>query len=62
MHICLTINMVAEMVRITYPTANNLVGEFTKLGLVRRVDQNQRNKRFSYYDYVQLLQEGTELI
>ncbi|WP_418792604.1 Fic family protein [Phosphitispora sp. TUW77] len=57
-----TINMVADMVGISYPTANNLVTEFTESGLMRQIDQNQRNKRFSYYNYVQLLQEGTELI
>lgn len=56
-----TINKVADILDITYPTASSLVNDFCDLGLLRSSSQVQRNKKFSYFEYVNILQAGTEL-
>lgn len=56
-----TINKVAEILGVSYPTASSLVKDFCDIGLLRSSSQVQRNKRFSYFEYVNILQAGTEL-
>lgn len=56
-----TINKVAEMLEVSYPTASSLVNDFCDVGLLRNSSKVQRNKKFSYYEYVNILQAGTEL-
>ncbi len=56
-----TINKVAEMLDVSYPTASNLVNDFCDIGLLKTVSKVQRNKKFSYYQYIEILQAGTEL-
>ena len=56
-----TINKVAEMLGVSYPTASSLVNDFCDIGLLRSTSQLHRNKRFSYFEYVNILQAGTEL-
>lgn len=56
-----TINKVAEILEVSYPTASLLVIGFCDLGLLKSNSRAQRNKRFSYFEYVNILQAGTEL-
>ncbi len=56
-----TINSVANILDVTYPTANTLVNEFYKLGILSFDTKTQRNRRYIYSHYVGLLQAGTEL-
>jgi Fic family protein len=55
------INKVAEILNVSYPTASALVNEFCDIGLLRMSNNVQRNKKFSYYHYIDILQAGTEL-
>lgn len=57
----ITIGKVAEMLEVSYPTANALVNDFCNIGLLKSSSKTQRNKKFSYYEYVNMLQAGTEL-
>jgi len=57
----MTINKVAEMLEVSYPAASSLVNDFCDAGLLRNSSLGQRNKKFSYYEYVNMLQAGTEL-
>lgn len=60
-HPLITIGKVAEMLEVSYPTANTLVNDFCNIGLLKSNSQTQRNKKFSYFEYVNILQAGTEL-
>lgn len=57
----LTINRVANILTVSYPTANALVSDFCKLGILRYNPKVQRNKKFKYTQYIELLETGTEL-
>jgi Fic family protein len=56
-----TINKVAGILEVSYPTASSLVNDFCDIGILRSSSQMQRNKRFSYSEYINILQTGTEL-
>jgi Fic family protein len=56
-----TINKVAELLGVSYPTASSVVNDFCDIGILRSSSQGQRNKRFSNFEYVNILQAGTEL-
>lgn len=45
----------AKALRITYPTANNLMARFAHLGLVEETSGRDRNRVFVYKPYVDLL-------
>ncbi|AFV02845.1 MULTISPECIES: Fic family protein [unclassified Dehalobacter] len=60
-HPMITISKVADLLDTSYPTANNLVNQFCRLGILDNPSQ-QRNKKFNFREYIDILQEGTELI
>ncbi len=60
-HPIVNIKKVAEFLDVSYPTANTLVGELCNIGILEQVAQSQRNKRYSYSKYIDVLQVGTEL-
>ncbi|MEX2443479.1 MAG: Fic family protein [Alkalispirochaeta sp.] len=53
-HPILTVTDVKELVNISYPAANDLVGRFERLGILEETTGNQRNRRFIYRPYVEL--------
>lgn len=57
----ITINKVAELLDVTYPTANSLVAEFCNQKILTYDPKIQRNKKFRYLNYIELLESGTEL-
>lgn len=55
-------NSVTEMLDISYPTASNIVEEFVRLGILFDITPDQqRNKRYCFSEYVDILSRGTEL-
>ena len=48
------INLVAEWLECTYPTASALVAQFVELGLLRETTGRQRDRRYQYDAYLQL--------
>lgn len=55
-------NKVTSLLDISYPTANNIVEEFLKLGILRDLTPSQqRNKVYSFDEYLNILNAGTEL-
>jgi Fic family protein len=61
-HPVITVNKVAELINVTYPTANAIVNDFVSLEILKPTDVNRkRNKRYSYYRYLAILNKGTEL-
>ena len=49
-----TVNDVAEHLEVTHPTANRLVGDLVRLGLLRESTGNRRNRRFVFFEYLSL--------
>jgi Fic family protein len=48
----ITVNGVAKVTDLSYSNANRLVMKFQELGLLRKMDTFQRNRRFIYSDYL----------
>jgi len=48
------VNDVAALLRISFPSANNLLGRFVKHGLVKEMTGRARNRRFRYSPYIDL--------
>lgn len=58
----ITKNKVVELLGISYPTASNIVEEFIKLGILTDITPDQqRNKKYYFTEYVDILNRGTEL-
>ncbi len=53
----LTINDVVQELEISYPTANTLVSKFCEIGLLKERTGQQRNKVFSYVEYLNILED-----
>ncbi|MBP2655697.1 MAG: MloA [Firmicutes bacterium] len=60
-HPVITINFVSQELSVSYPTANVLVSEFCELGILHHGSTAQRNRKYIYSSYVDILQAGTEL-
>jgi len=52
-----TVTDVAKALRVTYPTANVLLGEFVRIGIVQETSHRARDRRFVFGDYVKLFGE-----
>ncbi len=57
-----TINKVKDLLDVSYPTANTLVGDFADLNILNPLDiEKKRNKSFKFTGYINILNKGTEL-
>lgn len=55
----LTINDVADRLKISYQGAKTLVDHFVKAEILQEITGKRRDKRYSYREYVAYLSEGT---
>ena len=55
----LTIQDVQKQLHISYPTAKGLIDSFHKIGIVKEITGRKRDKRFTYWEYLDCLAEGT---
>ncbi|MGD0092226.1 MAG: Fic family protein [Planctomycetota bacterium] len=55
-HPMLTVRMVEQHLACVYATANNLVGQFEALGLLKEMTGGQRNRRYRYESYLALFE------
>lgn len=55
-----SIKDIVKLLNVTFPTANNLAGIFTRIGIFKEITGRQRNRMFAYSQYLNLLKEGTE--
>ena len=53
-HPMLTVSKAAELLDVTFPTANSIVGQFQRLGLLEEVTGRQRRRLFAYQPYIQI--------
>jgi len=55
----LTINDVMNHFKISYQTAKTLVDQFVSVEIVKEITGKRRDKRYSYWEYLSFLSEGT---
>ena len=53
----ISIKDAANMMDVTFPTANNICIKLAKLGILKEVTGKARNKMFVYKDYLDMLKE-----
>lgn len=53
----LTVNDVAKELVLSYPTASNIINRFTELGILHEKTGQQRNRVYSYTDYLYILND-----
>jgi Fic family protein len=58
----LSIHEAAEKLDVSFPTADSLIREFEDLNILKEITQQKRNKRYIYWEYLNILSEGTEPI
>lgn len=56
-----TSNWLVEKTGITPATANKALGHLEELGIVKELTAQKRNRLFSYADYIDIMNRGTEL-
>ena len=54
-----SINDIAAHLTLSYQGAKSLVAQFEERGIVKEVTGKQRDRRYSYWEYLDLLSEGT---
>ncbi len=55
----LTINEAMKKLAVSYPTAKSAIEALIILGIVKQYDKAERNKRYSYDEYLAVLKRGT---
>jgi len=52
---------IAEHFKMTFQTAQALVNHFVKMEILREITGKKRDRRYSYWQYLEYLSEGTNL-
>ena len=55
-----TLNEVCRRTNLSFPTATKGINALVKLGIVRELTGQRRNRVFAYDRYLAILNEGTE--
>lgn len=58
----ITVDYAADRLGVSYSKANAIFKKCEDMGLIKQINQGRRNRRFVYDEYMQILNEGTELI
>lgn len=56
----LSIKDIVKLLQVTFPTANVLAENLSRLGILKEITGRQRNRMYAYSQYLDLLKEGTE--
>lgn len=60
-HPVLTVNKASELCGITYNTAKGIIRKFIDLGILIEKHNKKRDRKYFFQEYIDLLNEGTEL-
>ena len=61
-HPIIEIGKTAKDLSLSYNTVSSAVARFEELGILSLVNKQDRNKVYSYNDYIRILRSGTELV
>jgi Fic family protein len=53
----ITINEVEKTIKISKNSSNLLIKDLVKIGVLKEITKNKRNKIFSFYEYLQLFNQ-----
>jgi len=56
-----TLNQICERSELSFPAASHAMATLAQLGIVREVTGQRRNRIFAYNEYLNILNEGTEV-
>ena len=56
----ISVNDAADVLNVSYPTANNTIATMVRLGILREITGRGRNRVFCYYHYLHLMDKGIE--
>lgn len=56
-----SIQEVAEHFQISYPTSQALIKQFVDIGILKEITGKKRDRRFSYWEFLDCLSEGTSI-
>lgn len=57
----LTLSSLSAETHLSIPTVTNAVAALVEAGVVREITGRRRGKIYSYYEYMSIVNEGTEL-
>ena len=57
----ININQVCKQTELSFPAATKAIQALEKIGIVREITGQQRNRIFAYDHYLSIVNEGTEL-
>jgi len=57
----LRVKDVQKSVRVSYTKANSIVASAERLGMLKKISKGNRNRKYAYQAYIDILSEGTEL-
>ncbi len=60
-HPIVTSSWVSQKTGLTPATVNKTLGHLEHLGIIRELTKQKRNRLFSYFGYIEILNKGTEL-
>ncbi len=55
----ISVNLAAQMINASYPTANTLVQQFAEAGFLAPIAATQRNRIYGFRPYLDILRQGT---
>jgi ribosomal protein S25 len=55
------VNQVCQQTNLSFPAAAKAIQRLESSGIVREVTGQRRNRVFVYHDYLNILNEGTEV-
>jgi Fic family protein len=56
----ISVNTVTQLTGLTYPNANRLVDTFVEMNLLKEITGRKRNRRFSYFPYLDLFRDDQQ--
>ncbi len=56
-----SVDDIAKHFEITYPTAKTLINHFVKLEILKEITGKKRDRRYSYWQYLEYISEGPNL-
>lgn len=57
----ITVNRVKALLVVSYPTANSLISAFEAMGILEKVGNKTRYRKYQFSPYIDILRPGTEL-
>ncbi len=52
---------IVRLLNVSYTKANNLKTLAEDLGILKQISQGKRNRKYSYHEYIEILDEGTDI-